>query len=296
MQKSTICCNFANGMLRTLRTYLFTALLMLAATAAAAADKTPFYIIDGQLGMRYEDMPPQEDILYITVMDSAEAVFVYGERAAGGAVVVQTKEYARQQNYRPPIRQTDADNEQYDGPIQLSDSQALALRREREKIRREKLEKQKESRNERIRRLNERSRRRRARSALIVLICAILDYIYNKRKKKDLGPLTDEQYREVIDGLDTPVVPDEQIARGIDPLLAEAAMYVVSTRRAGISDLQQFFGIDYQRALKIIEQLRERNVVAAADGPDKRDILIEDTADLNPMMEEMGVKWTKKAT
>ena len=126
LQESTICCNFANGMLRTLRTYLFTA-LMLAATAAAAADKTPFYIIDGQLGMRYEDMPPQEEILYVTVMDSAEAVFVYGERAAGGAVVVQTKEYARRQNYQPPIRQTDADNEQYDGrPIQLRQPSARA--------------------------------------------------------------------------------------------------------------------------------------------------------------------------
>lgn len=86
---------------------LFSILLLLLlpflVQASGQASVQPFYIVDGQMGVRWEDIPSPEDIGRTTVLDSAEAVSVYGRRAAGGAVVITTKEYMKT-HYKEPIR------------------------------------------------------------------------------------------------------------------------------------------------------------------------------------------------
>ena len=86
---------------------LFSILLLLLlpflVQASGQASVQPFYIVDGQMGVRWEDIPSPEDIGRTTVLDSAEAVSIYGRRAAGGAVVITTKEYMKT-HYKEPIR------------------------------------------------------------------------------------------------------------------------------------------------------------------------------------------------
>ena len=84
--------------------------------AQKQAPVQPLYIVDGQMGVRWEDMPPQEDIGRTTVLDSAEAVSIYGRRAAGGAVVVTTKEYMKT-HYKDPINSRVVEDYAADYPL-----------------------------------------------------------------------------------------------------------------------------------------------------------------------------------
>lgn len=214
----------------------------------------PFYVVDGQLGVAFEDIPPAEQILYTTVLDSAEAVFIYGERARDGAVIVQTKEYAKQQHYQTP---------------KTSPSPP-------------------KSRSDRFRERMERRRNRKAIFLALTLIILGIEEIRKKRAEKKQEPMSDDDYRKVQEGNPVPLVPQSS---GLDPLFAEAAMYVVGTRRAAIADLRRFFRIDYQHALRLIAQLEDNQVISKADRPDRHDILFDDFPDLDPLFQKLGITW-----
>ena len=58
-----------------------------------AMGKAPFYIVDGKLGVSPDQLPPEEEIARKIVLKPDEAMYIYGKRASGGAVVINTKEY-----------------------------------------------------------------------------------------------------------------------------------------------------------------------------------------------------------
>lgn len=202
------------------------------------------------MGVGFEDLPPAEQILYTTVLDSAEAVFIYGERARDGAVIVQTKEFAKKQNYQTPAP--------------------------------------KKSRADRFKERRERRRKRKAFFLALTLIILAIEEIRKKRAEKKLEPMSDEDYRSSQEGLPVPVVPRSS---SLDPLFAEAAMYVVGTRHAAIADLRRFFAIDYQHAVKLIAQLEDNQVISKANRPDQHDILFDDFPDLDPLFQKLGITW-----
>jgi len=57
------------------------------------ADETPLLVVDGmQAGdISYLDQIPASDVHAIHILDSEAAEPIYGLRAAGGAIVVETK-------------------------------------------------------------------------------------------------------------------------------------------------------------------------------------------------------------
>lgn len=241
-----------------------TALLMAAAVSSTAA---PFYIVDGQLGVSPDSMPAQEDILYLTTLDSAEAVFIYGERASEGAVVVQTKEYAAQQHYQTP-------GEHMRQPTE-------------EEIRKAKEE-------WRYRRMRERREKRRKRKAVMLLLTLLIlgaEQLYNVQKARNRKPMTDDEFRQATAELAQPRMPKHST---LDPLFARAAMYVTGTRRATIHDLQQFFGIGYSRALAIIRQLEDKQVIGTADRNDHHELCYEELEDLAELFDALGVEWEER--
>ena len=56
----------------------------------------PFYVVDGQLGVSPNSLPPKDSIASVTVLKPSEAEYIYGERAADGAVIIRTKNYEKE--------------------------------------------------------------------------------------------------------------------------------------------------------------------------------------------------------
>lgn len=63
-------------------------------TAGVVYAKAPYYILDGQVGVDLKDLPPAECIARKSVIAPEDATYIYGEKASGGAVIIET--YAHQ--------------------------------------------------------------------------------------------------------------------------------------------------------------------------------------------------------
>ena len=111
---------------------IFILFLLLSLQYIVAADKAPLYILDGQYVQSeknniVENISP-DDIATIQTLDSATAVGLYGERAAGGAVIVRTKKFEAK-NYKPdlPRRKSDYVNKRKNNPERDRDIMALII-------------------------------------------------------------------------------------------------------------------------------------------------------------------------
>lgn len=71
--------------------------VLLFSMLSMATKKAPLYLIDGSFETQNQLSP--EQIESVTILDSAEAVNIYGERASGGVVVIRTKEFENK-NYK----------------------------------------------------------------------------------------------------------------------------------------------------------------------------------------------------
>ena len=56
----------------------------------------PFYVVDGRLGVSPNSLPPKDSIASVTILKPSEAEYIYGERAADGAVIIRTKNYEKE--------------------------------------------------------------------------------------------------------------------------------------------------------------------------------------------------------
>ena len=56
----------------------------------------PFYVVDGRLGVSPNNLPPKDSIASVTILKPSEAEYIYGERAADGAVIIRTKNYEKE--------------------------------------------------------------------------------------------------------------------------------------------------------------------------------------------------------
>ena len=56
----------------------------------------PFYVVDGRLGVSPNNLPPKDSIASVTVLKPSEAEYIYGKRAADGAVIIRTKNYEKE--------------------------------------------------------------------------------------------------------------------------------------------------------------------------------------------------------
>ena len=111
---------------------IFILFLLLSLQYIVAADKAPLYILDGQYVQSeknniVENISP-DDIATIQTLDSATAVGLYGERAAGGAVIVRTKKFEAK-NYKPdlPRRKSDYVDKRKNNPERDIDIMALII-------------------------------------------------------------------------------------------------------------------------------------------------------------------------
>ena len=53
-------------------------------------------MVDGRLGVSPNSLPPKDSIASVTVLKPSEAEYIYGERAADGAVIIRTKNYEKE--------------------------------------------------------------------------------------------------------------------------------------------------------------------------------------------------------
>ncbi len=111
---------------------IFILFLLLSLQYIVAADNAPLYILDGQYVQSeknniVENISP-DDIATIQTLDSATAVGLYGERAAGGAVIVRTKKFEAK-NYKPdlPRRKSDYVDKRKNNPERDRDIMALII-------------------------------------------------------------------------------------------------------------------------------------------------------------------------
>ena len=66
----------------------------------------PFYVVDGRLGVSPNNLPPKDSIASVTVLKPSEAEYIYGKRAAEGAVIIRTKNYEKENVVQtsPPVQ------------------------------------------------------------------------------------------------------------------------------------------------------------------------------------------------
>ena len=66
-----------------------------------------------------------------------------------------------------------------------------------------------------------------------------------------------------------------------DPLIEDAALLVLQTKKGSISELQRRFGVGYARAGRIMDQLEELGVVKPQEGSTPRKVLVSTVEELN---------------
>jgi S-DNA-T family DNA segregation ATPase FtsK/SpoIIIE len=74
---------------------------------------------------------------------------------------------------------------------------------------------------------------------------------------------------------------------GTDDLVYEAARLIVRHQQGSVSLLQRRLKIGYSRAARIVDQLEQAGVVGAYDGSKAREVLIEDEAQLEDILQRM---------
>lgn len=131
--------------------------------------------------------------------------------------------------------------------------------------------------------------------------------------KEELNKLSDEllqlqqdktrlttQYNELLQeiNLDCPkwesklseiaeILPHGEKEEDRDPLLFDAAKFLVSTQQGSTSLIQRKFSIGYNRANKIMDQLEAFGVVGPANGSNLREVLFESEEELLEIQKEM---------
>ncbi|MBO6306977.1 MAG: hypothetical protein J6M55_05675 [Paludibacteraceae bacterium] len=65
-----------------------------------AMGKEPYYIVNGLPGVAKKDLPPAEQIGSRKELSPEEAVYIYGEKASGGAVLIKTRVVLQQEKER----------------------------------------------------------------------------------------------------------------------------------------------------------------------------------------------------
>ena len=74
----------------------------------------------------------------------------------------------------------------------------------------------------------------------------------------------------------------------LDPMFAEAAHLIVSSQQGSTSMIQRKFAIGYNRAGRLMDQLEKAGVVGPAQGAKPRDVLIQDPAALEILLNNLG--------
>lgn len=131
--------------------------------------------------------------------------------------------------------------------------------------------------------------------------------------KEELNKLSDEllqlqqdktrlttQYNELLQeiNLDYPkwesklseiaeILPHGEKEEERDPLLFDAAKFIINKKDASISLIQRKFSIGYNRANKIMDQLEAFGVVGPANGSNLREVLFESEEELLEIQKEM---------
>ena len=71
-------------------------------------------------------------------------------------------------------------------------------------------------------------------------------------------------------------------------MFAEAAQLIVTSQQGSTSMIQRKFAIGYNRAGRLMDQLEKAGVVGPAQGAKPRDVLIQDTASLEILLNNLG--------
>ncbi len=72
----------------------------------------------------------------------------------------------------------------------------------------------------------------------------------------------------------TPISDDESLTKNLDPLCYEAAKFIIEMNYASTAQLQSQFSIGHPRAVRLMRQLEEFNIVGPHEGTKPRRILI----------------------
>ena len=78
---------------------IFLCLLPLLATQADTItynQSEPLFIVDGEVGVSVDNIPPPDEIASTTILQYEEGVELYGEKAVNGVIIVRTNNYEKE--------------------------------------------------------------------------------------------------------------------------------------------------------------------------------------------------------
>lgn len=76
----------------------------------------------------------------------------------------------------------------------------------------------------------------------------------------------------------------------LDPLCAEVARDIVKNRTCSVSYIQRKYELGFNRAGRIVVQLEEAGIINPASGTKPREIKITDVAELETLLQELGIE------
>lgn len=234
-----------------------------------SAKQQPLYVVDGKEILSKELLPPEDSIYCKNILSTDEATYIYGDKGNGGAVIITTKAYIRYLS----------DPSQHKEP-----SPTLRLAKQASK----QFEKQQKRNNA----LNKSHSGDKIRLWIrLIGFILIIILLLPKFHQHLQSPLSDEQYRKVASKSKHAFIPQDKQREGIDPLLAEAAMYVTDTQKTDAASIGKYFEIPVDRVDKILVQLEQYGVVSAADSIGIRKALFVDVAELESFFNLLDVYW-----
>lgn len=77
------------------------------------------------------------------------------------------------------------------------------------------------------------------------------------------------------------------IKETFDPLFEEAAIFVVKCKEGSTAMIQRKFGLGYNRAGRIMDELEKVGIVGSQNGSQSREVLIEDVTSLKELLNSM---------
>lgn len=94
-------------------------------------------------------------------------------------------------------------------------------------------------------------------------------------------------WEKEIDEMTSFLPKQPSVKERLDPLFEDVAIFVVKCKEGSTAMIQRMFGLSYNRAGRIMDELEKVGIVGSQNGSQSREVLIEDVTSLKELLNSM---------